>query len=493
MRLEQMLNRLQAASLVHPLIEAEPAFLFNHVLIQETAYTSVLVKGRRQYHLMVAEAYERAYADRLDEYSPTLAYHYWRGEDWPRAAQHARRAGERATRVYALREAMGYYAQALLALDQVPGASDETKCDVILEWAEVAFAFEPYAKQLERLVPAEQMARQLQDKRRLALVLHTIGKVHVAAGHPIEAEAPLTECFALATELGDDRLAVIPMYYMGIVTSDAAPRRAVSYFNRAVELARRYGDVDIEAYALSTKAMVEARLGEVGPCRQSMEQALQIVDKVKSPMTDLDVYLYAAWSHLDLGEIPQALEYAKIGVNKAISVDNMECACYGFACLGFGHLRAEQIPEAVRAFEEAIRRSKISGAEEAEILGASGLGMARLLTGDALAVQALEDTLARARSAGIEYVSALLAQTLGEIYLERGALEQAAAHLNAALDYYRRNLMRPYLGRTLELLAQVAERQGDPDQANRVRAERAEMLKGQPQPDSAAELAHAAS
>ncbi len=482
MNLGNVLQELQAAHLIHATVESEPTFLFNHVLMQETAYHSLLVKGRRELHRQVAAAFEQAYADRLEDHVPTLAYHCWLAEDWPRAAEYARQAGERALRVYALREAIRYYAQALQALDRVPEAAGQVICDVILGWAQAAFGFEPYPRLLERLERAERIARQLGDKRRLAMTLLAIGKVHVAAGHGSRAEAPLVECFALATELGDDQLAVIPTFGMGMVTMDSDPRRALAFFQRAAELARQYNDIDIEANALSMQALVEGRLGEASACRQSLEQALRSIGQGTSPVTAADVYLGAAWAWLDLGEVRQALKYAKQSVEKAVSVDNMECACLGFACLGFGHLRVEQMAEAVQAFEEAIRRSKISGAEEAQVLGESGLGMVRFYSGHPEGIQDIENTLSHARRIGNEYAGALLAQTLGEIYLQRGDMLQAETRLGEALDYYRRHRMRLYLARTLELVANVFEQEGERDKASKARTERAELMGAAVQP-----------
>ncbi len=473
---KRTLHELQDAHLIHPTGESEPTFLFNHVLMQDAVYHGLLVKDRRELHRQVAAAFEQAYAGRLDEHVPALAYHYWRSEDWLRAEEYARRAGERALQVYALREAIGYYGQALQALDRVPNASGEEICDVIVGWSQAAFGFEPFPQILERLMRAEQQARQLGDKRRLAMTLLMIGRVQVASGHGSHAEAPLVECFALATELGDDQLAVLPTYGMGMVAFDADPRRALSCFGRAAELAHQYRDIEIEANALAMKAMVEARLGEVNASRESIEQALGIVGQGISPVSDADVHLAAAWAYLDLGDNDQALAHARESVEKSISTDNMECACLGFACLGFGHLRVEQTSEAVRAFEEAIRRSKISGAEEAQLLGESGLGMARFFSGYPEGIQDLEDTLARARTIGKEYPAALLAQTLGEIHLQRGNLEPAISHLGAALEYYRRNRMRLYLARTLALLTDAFEQRGEHESANQFRAERAELL-----------------
>jgi tetratricopeptide (TPR) repeat protein len=189
------------------------------------------------------------------------------------------------------------------------------------------------------------------------------------------------------------------------------------------------------------------------------------------------VHQYVGWSYLELGDVRQGLEYAKLGVQKAVSADNLECACFGFACLGFGHLRAEEMTEAAQAFEEAVRRSRISGAEEAQVMGESGLGMAHFFSGHPEAVQELQTALTHARKIGKEYPTALLSQTLGEISMQRGQIDQALVYLDAALDYYRRHHMRAYLASTLELQAAALELRGEVGKASEARAERAELLR----------------
>lgn len=465
------LRALQDARLVRVTPDSEDNLIFNHVLVQETAYQSLLVKHRRELHFLVAKAYEEEFVARLDDFVPTLAYHYWQAEDWEKAALYARRAGERAYRLVALREAIGYFSHAIQSLDKLAAPHGEEIVDVILGWAQAAFGFEPFPKILLRLSRAEELARQIGDKRRLALTLHMIGKVNVASGHPTQAGAALAECYELATELGDEQLAALPTFSMGMAAIDTDPHQALSYFDKAVELGRKIGDVDIEAYALSARAMTLSRLGETGRCQESIDDALRVVDLVKSPMTDSDVHLYSAWAYLDLGEIGRGLDQAKIGVQKAVAADNLECACFGFACLGFSYLRAADMDEASRAFEEAVRRSKISGAEDAQLLGESGLGMVHLSSGRPEAMRELEGALAHARQAGKEFPTALLSLTLGEISLQSGESKRAIFLLGDALVYYRRNLMRPYLARTLELLARAWLRQGDSVKAEEAQKE----------------------
>jgi tetratricopeptide (TPR) repeat protein len=136
---------------------------------------------------------------------------------------------------------------------------------------------------------------------------------------------PLAECFTLASEIGDERFTVIPTFSMGMATLDTSPRGAIAYFERAIALARAYGDEDTEAIAWSTKAMAHARLGEFGEAKIALSRALTSVEHIKSPMTASDVYLFAAWAYLDLGELEEGIEFGQRCVETARAADNMDC------------------------------------------------------------------------------------------------------------------------------------------------------------------------
>jgi predicted ATPase len=80
---DRSLTQLEHAELIR-LRERLPEleYIFKHALVQEAAYGSILVERRRAIHRSVAEATERLFADRLDEFTSLLAYHYALAEHW---------------------------------------------------------------------------------------------------------------------------------------------------------------------------------------------------------------------------------------------------------------------------------------------------------------------------------------------------------------------------------------------------------------------------
>jgi class 3 adenylate cyclase/tetratricopeptide (TPR) repeat protein len=438
----------------------ELEYIFKHALTHEAAYNSLLIKRRKEFHRRAGAILETLYAGRLDEFAPMLAHHFWCADEWERAAEYAMRAATRAMKVYALPEARAHYQRALEALDKQPDAPPERVYDAIIGWVEAAFKVRPYAEQLERLARAERIARELNDKQRLAQALHWITDVYLARGLWTRARPVLTESFAVAQELGDERLAMRPTLFAGFIAMLSSPRDAHPPLQRAIELARKYEARDVEALALAIQGQAHAQLGEFEQALAAIRLAKHVARTIDSPVTDADVDLFSAWAYLDMGDTRHALEHGQRSVETALATDSMDCACSAFACLGFGKLQSQALPEATDAFEEAINRSEISGAILAQILARSGLAITRIAGGYQRAVEDLEKALASALEIDYRVGVAHIERALGESLMHLGELERAAGFLSSAVDFYRRTEMCPYLGRALQSLADAYEKQG---------------------------------
>jgi class 3 adenylate cyclase len=115
------LTHLQGAEFVYETrLFPELEYTFTHALTHEVAYGSLLHEQRRVLHARIVEALEALYAERLAEQVERLAHHALRGEAWDKALVCCRQAGERAMARSAYREAVGYFEQAISALQHLP-------------------------------------------------------------------------------------------------------------------------------------------------------------------------------------------------------------------------------------------------------------------------------------------------------------------------------------------------------------------------------------
>ena len=99
----------------------ELEFIFKHALAQQAIYESILVERRKELHRAVGKCIETIFASHLDEFSGLLAYHYARGEDWPKAQEFLLKAGDQAGQIAADAEALSHYRRAMDACTRAFG------------------------------------------------------------------------------------------------------------------------------------------------------------------------------------------------------------------------------------------------------------------------------------------------------------------------------------------------------------------------------------
>ncbi|MDF2703441.1 MAG: hypothetical protein K0S10_2387, partial [Rubrobacteraceae bacterium] len=416
------------------------------------------------------------------------AYHFRHGEDWQRAADYAMGAGAQAVKVYAMSEALEHYEHAYEALRKLAEPSAEQLCDAILGWAPAALKLRPYGEVVERLKEAEKIARELEDEARLVQILHWIANAYISNGFPGRGMPALFESYQLAEQLGDERLSLEPTFWMTMGMIDRDPRGGMEQMDNVIEEARKYRRWEIEAHALATKANAHARLGEFEEAWDAIQRAHEEVRKTDSLVKQADVALHSSQAFFDMGDVQRGLEYSQRGTKKALTAHGLECAAAGYYATGLGNLQARNLEEAQRAFEAALKLRTDNlpefqgGSEQLVNRVHAGLAVARYFGGDIEAIKDMERTLANAVAVGDDYTVAFIAQALGEAYTRLGDFERAERHLNTALDYYRRNDMRPYLARALQSLAYWYEQQGRDGEAEQVRTEARRLVEELPSP-----------
>src|SRR5215207_9400054 len=125
------------------------------------------------------------------------------------------------------KRSLARYERACQALDKLLDAPPEKLIDATIAWAPLALKLKLDAAILERLAHVEQLARDLQDNSRLAQALAWTAHAHALAGFPSRAIPILAESHQLATEAGDEGLAMIPEFMMVASQVEQDPRSSV--------------------------------------------------------------------------------------------------------------------------------------------------------------------------------------------------------------------------------------------------------------------------
>jgi tetratricopeptide (TPR) repeat protein len=502
------LAHLQAAEFLYEThLFPEPEYTFKHALTHEVAYNSLLLERRRGLHAHLVEALEALAPDRMAEQVDRLAHHALRGEVWDKAVPYCQQAGARAHDRAAFGEAVAHFEQALQALAHLPEDGDTRvlALDLRLALGRPLTSLGETGRRLALLGEAEALARALDDRARLGLVLARMAQVRRVTGDPDGAMAAGQQALELAAALGNSALQANASYNLGqVYTAMGDFGRAAELLRRSVEAADRGSGRPSTDVRIQSRAWLAYTLGELGTFaegRRHGEEALRLATlegqgaaliMARSRLSDL---------YLAQGDLQHAIRVLDQGLALCRASGNRNWLPRIAAGLGSASALQGRLAEGRALLEEAISESIRMGmlyghadrvAWLSEVCRLAGRGeeawqharQARDLArqqkergGEAHALYQLgvvqahadpldaeqaaahyQQALARAEELGMRPLVAHCHHGLGTLYAVTGQREQARTALSTAIEMYRGMDMNFWLPQTEAALAQVERR-----------------------------------
>jgi tetratricopeptide (TPR) repeat protein len=381
-------------------------YVFKHALIRDVAYSTLLMRQRKQLHQRVGEAMETLLGERLGEFQSIIAEHFLRAEAWARAADHLLRAGDEAARLSADAEARGHYEKAMHALLRLPDTVENRRrrVDTTLKQAAVSYIAERPDLNLARLAAAEALARELptvasatgEDRLRLARVRYWIGRIHHVSGDPRQAIGHYRQVLAIGQELGDEQLTAIPSAMIGLALAVQGQwAKAGQLLSQAVPALERAGEwrewCRVVGYiGISVVARGDYHRG-VAEAQRALDRALELNDQAIIGSN----HILLCVTHV-LNERMEALAAAAQEAVKAAERSGEQVILYaGLAFRGWANGRLGHHAAARRDMEQS---------------NAVGAGLGRLILADWFAVARADVAVSAGR---IEEAVTLAEQAVG--------------------------------------------------------------------------------
>lgn len=400
--LQQQLSNLESLDIV--LVDTptpEMAFAFQHAIIHEVAYGTLLFAQRRDLHGRIAHYYEERYAGQLEPHYALLAYHYGRSGDEERHLYYCRQAGREAARRYANAEALAFYTEALDVLarrEETPGPTTELleqRAELLLHREELwrrTGQRDAQRADIEALLTLSQtLGRRdlyLDARQRWASYLLLLGEYD-------HAREVLHETLALLQEGDSPRHRGALLSTLGRVADMRGySQEAIAHFEQAVAAFQAAGDEERLPGLLNALGLARCWLGEYVQARAVFEQALEISQRIGDYR----------------GEIQSR------------------------GNIGFVLWDCGQYEEAWACYQQVLWMTRQAG--DVNYLGAilNNLGdLARYMGRYAEAIDHLEQALQVAQEMQSPSLEAECLNNLGMTFLEQGDFARAATHLERAL------------------------------------------------------------
>ena len=233
------------------LLEVDARYVrFRHELARNAIRSSIPIAARRRLH---GEILHALLADDAD---PSLVVHHAEAagaEDV--VAEYALVAARRAAALGSNREAYSHYRRASQFVDRLPAAG---RARVLEELASVAYAVGRLDGAFVGIERAIDVYRALGDEEAVGRCLRALSRYHWVAGDGYAAHTTALEAIAILEPLGPSvelARAYGVVSQLSMLSEDAD--RALTWGNRALELATRLGDERTRAYALVNIATAE--------------------------------------------------------------------------------------------------------------------------------------------------------------------------------------------------------------------------------------------
>jgi len=397
-------------------------YTFKHALTHDVAYGSLLLEHRRALHARIVEAIERLHPGRLDEHIDRLAHHALRGEVWDRAVDFLGRAAEAVTRV-AYADAAAYYERALAALGRLP----------------------------EDLRRREQ-AVDLQFE--LARCLYS-------TGHFDRATAAYRDAERLAAALGDDdRVARVCTGLAYLLGSEADHHGSIEAGQRALVLATKVGDVELQTW---TGVGMAREYFAVGDYRRGIERARAALDtstpttaRFRNLPTPVGSRTWLALCLASTGEFVESVTWAEAALAIADRAESFLAQVWASYTLGRIQCIRGHFAPALTLLERAAALLERGTFPIYAPRVLASLGVVYALSGrakDGLAL--LERAAAEGETSRILYDHAMVLTQLGEAHLEAGP-EEAERRATQAFELACRHGERANEAWAVHLLGRVA-------------------------------------
>jgi class 3 adenylate cyclase/predicted ATPase len=206
--LQTKLDQLVKAEIIYQRgIPPQAKYFFKHVLIQETAYASMLRSKRQQYHGQIAQVLQERFPENAEMQPELLAHHYTEASLKEQAIAYWQKAGQRAVERSAHVEAIGHFNRGLELLNTLPDTPEQTRQRLTLQLAlgVPLIVIKGYAaSEVERVyTQARELCRRVEETPQLFLALRGLVSFYFLKGELRTALELGEQCMHLTQNFQD--------------------------------------------------------------------------------------------------------------------------------------------------------------------------------------------------------------------------------------------------------------------------------------------------
>ncbi|MET0792427.1 MAG: AAA family ATPase, partial [Polyangiaceae bacterium] len=295
-------------------------YAFNHALVQDTLYGSLLTPQRTTLHQKAAEALEESYGDKSAEVADVLAHHYARTQRSEKAVYYLSLAAKKNLRVFSLAEAQAQLDQALARIEAEPAcADDKLLAEIVVDRLMVCCWEADFTGMADIAERYRQRLEAAGDSRELSRVLSWLGEGYLNATRFDDAERVLERARTIGEEFQDQECIAYAMWdqmWLAMVTPDGRPLDAVERMaERVLQAAERLNDVYLESLTYLLLSFNPLQRGHVAIADKWAGKLIDLGKRTGYPPAQSLGWVCAAWAASFAEDHDKALVNSELAVS----------------------------------------------------------------------------------------------------------------------------------------------------------------------------------
>ena len=497
----------------------ELSFMFKHALTHDVAYSSILLERRRALHRLIGFTTEELYADRLAEHFENLSHHFLQAEEWEKALEYAERAAEKAARAYANESVVEDCRRALEIVERIGEVvSAERRARLEKMLGDAQFCLSDYGAAGDAYVRASEsdpdpeeramnlgraayayswahsydrsltmMRRGLSLSREQELVagegmaLFAEGWHNAVHGDLEVYEARAEQVLRLGEQSGNEEVIGYARYAQAMHaewTGNYA--RAIELLPGVRDIGRRLQMPAFMVWGSWFLGKAYCCIGSYGDALRELESGVTLTDRLGDRAWKSRLLNTLGWCLSEMGSHDRAREYNERGVEIARELDDDEIIANAEINLGRNHLALGNLDRALQYLEpmqESLERRDPWMRWRYSLHLIDSLARVELARGELdRALELADEQLARGRPHRAPKIAARALELRGHVLLQMDRREEAREAAGGSIEAASKIRHPSVQWRGLEILAEVAQRDGDSAGAEAFRAQRRELL-----------------
>jgi predicted ATPase/class 3 adenylate cyclase len=366
--LDSQIQYLNDVSLIEP---SRDEYMFRHVLIQEAAYESILIKKRAELHRRIGETLEELHADRIEELAPLLAHHFYHARD-ERSLKYDLISGEKAARLYANAEAATHFRRAL----EIARRNNRDLRQILYLFSELGRVLElagRYEQALEIYNALQEFGRERGDRSTEMAALMAkapLYSIFTPLHNSSLSEEMLVQALEISKEIGDRAAqARLSWNLMLNYLFSKRPDQALTHGQLALGLARASDNREQLAYVLNDLCRLYTCRGEFDQAYFVIQEARELWKLLDNEVMLADSFGSEAEARFNAGEFDLSFERSQQALEITEKIENLWGQSYDRMLMAFVLLERGELGRGIQLAEQSVQLADRAG------LIASGIGL----------------------------------------------------------------------------------------------------------------------